>query len=97
MVERNAAPFRDHLFASGIDSRHLRQDDAGVPLSTNNPANRGRYVAWRQTRGGDLVKQRLEQVIVVAIDDGDVEGRRRQLFGGRKAAESCADNDDAGA
>jgi hypothetical protein len=50
---------------------------------------------FRQTGSRDLIEQRLEQVIVVAIDNGDVEGGARQSFGGREPAESRSDNDDA--
>ena len=41
-----------------------------------------------------MVEQRLEQVIVVAIDDQDVKRCLRQLLGHRKSTESRSDNYD---
>jgi hypothetical protein len=63
-------------------------------LPTEDPADGRRYITRRQARGRDLVEQRLEQVIVVTIDDRDGEPRSRQLLGRRKPAETCPDNHD---
>ncbi len=43
----------------------------------------------------DLVQQRLEEVVVVPVDQGDVDGRHRQRLGGEEAAEAAADDDDS--
>src|SRR6266511_1697068 len=95
IVERNAAPFRDHFFARSIDSRDLRQDHIRVVLPTENAANRRRDISGRQGGGRDLIEQRLEQMVIVAIDDGDVEGPLRQLLGSRQTAEPCSDDHNA--
>ena len=41
---------------------------------------------------GDLVQQRLEQVEVVGVDDGDVDGRLGEALGGGQPAESGTDD-----
>src|SRR6516162_922661 len=97
IVERNAPPFCDDLFSSGIHIRDFRQDHFRVLLPTENTARWRRDIARRQTRGCYLIQKRLEQVVIVAIDDGDVEWCSRQLLGGRKPAESSSDNHNAGA
>ena len=94
MIVGNAAAFGDHFSACRIDSRNFRQNHFGVPLPTEDAADRRRNITRRQARGRDLVEQRLEQVIVVAIDDRDVERRFRQLLGRRKPTETCPDNYD---
>ena len=73
IVERNAAAFGDDFLGGDIDTRHLRQDHARVLLPTKNAANRRSDIGRRQARGRDLIEQRLEQMIVVPIDDDDVE------------------------
>ena len=75
IIVGNAAAFRDHFPACRIDSRNFCQNDFGVLLPTDDAADWGRNISRRETRGGDLIKQGLEQVIVVAIDDRDVEWR----------------------
>src|SRR5919197_4057719 len=95
IVERNAPPFCDDLFSSGIHIGDFRQDHFRVLLPTKNTANWRRDIARRQTRGRYLIQEWLEQVVIVAIYDGDVEWCSRQLLGGRKTAESSSDNHNA--
>ena len=42
-----------------------------------------------------LVEQRLEQVVVAPVDDGDVDVGALQLLDGGDAAKAAADDDDA--
>src|SRR5262245_3592250 len=95
MVVENAASLRDYLFARGIDPRDFRQDHLRVLLAPQDAADRRGDVSGRQPGGRDLIEQRLEEVIVVAIDDGDVERCSRQLLGRRQPAESRPDDHDA--
>jgi len=75
VIVGNTAAFREHLAAPGINTRNFRQNDLGVLLPTEDTADWGRNISRRETRGGDLIKQGLEQVVVVAINDGDIERR----------------------
>ena len=53
-------------------------------------------VAGRQHRCRDLVEERLELVVVVLVDEGDVEALARgELAGAGDAGEPAADDDDA--
>jgi hypothetical protein len=52
---------------------------------------------WRVMARRNLVEQRLKDVVVAAVDDGDVDGEMSQAFGGVQAAESTPDDDHTGA
>src|SRR5215211_7868743 len=93
IVVRNASSVCDNLVPRSIDARDLRQDDLRVFLPTEYAANRRGDIRGRQAGGRNLIEQRLEQMIIVAVDDGDVERRLRQSLGGRKATEARADDD----
>ena len=56
--------------------------------------NRPGYLRGRQHRRADLVEQRLEQVVISLIDDGDANGGAGESVSSGQAAESCADDDD---
>ena len=53
----------------------LRSSAPRCSLLAQQPADRRRDVARRQRRRRDLIEQRLEDVVVGAIDDRDVDGR----------------------
>ena len=65
-VQRQLAPL-------GVDLGHLGHRHADVGLLAQHAADRGRAVAHRQHAGGELVEQRLEQVVVRAVDERDVD------------------------
>src|SRR4051812_12875473 len=51
---------------------------------------------WRGQGGGcDLVEQRLEAMMVLPVDHGDVDPRPCKLLGRLEPSEAAADNDDA--
>ena len=78
IVEGDAAPLGDHGLALDVDAADLRQDDIDVVSVAENAADRRRDVRRRQACGRHLVKQRLEQMVVVLIDQRDVERACRQ-------------------
>ena len=55
-------------------------------------AQRRGDVGRGQARGRDLVQQRLEQVMVAAVDQGDAQRRRSQRARRPQAAEAAADD-----
>jgi hypothetical protein len=65
-----------------------------VLLLTENVADRPGHVGRRERRGRDLVQQRLEAMVVLSVDHGDLERRAAQRFRGFDPAETRADNDD---
>ena len=95
-VVGNAPAVGEHLAPLGVDSRDLAKDHVDVLLARQNAADRRGDVGGRKPRGRDLIEQRLEQVIVVLVDDGDVEWLSGQHFRGGEPAEAGSDDDDAG-
>jgi hypothetical protein len=73
-----------HRVGGGVDRRHLRELDVDVGVLAHELAQRVRDVAGRQLRGRDLVEQRLELVVVVAV-----EQRHAQLVVAREAADAA--------
>jgi len=51
-------------------------------------------ISGGQGTGGDLVKERLEQMMVGAVNEGDADIGMMKLFAERQAAEACAEHDD---
>ena len=78
-----------------VESRHARQRHLGVLLPAKHVADRRRDLALRQDPRGHLVQQRLEQMVVDAVDEGEVHGRALQEPGGEQPPEPAADDDDA--
>ena len=73
VVVGNAAALGDHLAPRRVDARHLAEHDIDVPRARQDAADRRGDVGRREPGGRHLIEQRLEQVIVVLVDDGDVE------------------------
>lgn len=96
-VVAQAAPVDDDLPRLGIDRAHLSEEHGGVALPSQDAAHRPGDVGGRQAGSRHLVKQRLEQVVVVAVDDRDIDRTVGQSLRGEQAAEAGADNDDPGA
>src|SRR5262249_21931055 len=59
-----------------------------------NRAQRLRDLAWRQRRGGHLIQQRLEQVVVDRVNQQDAYASAAQGSRGIQAAEAAAHDDD---
>jgi hypothetical protein len=57
-----------------VDPDHLVEQYRGVLLVAQHHPNRFGNIGWRQCRGRDLVKERLEEVVIVAVDHRDVDG-----------------------
>src|SRR5262249_53899114 len=57
--------------------------------------NRRRNCVRRQRGGGNLVKQRLKQVVVVPIDQSDINRDPSEGASRRQSAEATADDDHA--
>ena len=66
-----------------------------VLLPAEHRAQGGRDLPGRQHPGRDLIQQRLEQVLVVLVDQRDLDGLVLERLDGAHAAEAAADDDDA--
>ena len=85
-----------HHLADDVDALDLAHQRADPRHVGEEAPHRHGDVGRRQRGRRDLVKQRLEQVVVGLVDDGD-EGRRElQPARHRQAPEARADHHDAG-
>jgi hypothetical protein len=94
-VERDRGTFvEEHPHSGHVDVGGVGEQHRDVLLMAQHPADRRRDVARRQRGGGHLVEQRLEQMVVVAIEQRDANRCARQRARGVQAAEPAAENHD---
>ena len=86
----------DELFAGSIDRAHLGEEDLDVSLPPQDPADGRRDVAGRERGHRHLIEQRLEDVMIPAVENGEPNARAPQGAGGIKPAKAAADDDDMG-
>ncbi len=80
-----------------IEPRHLGQLDADVLVAPDDVTQRRGDLPRREHAGGDLVQQRLEQVVVASIDQRDVDGRMGEMPDRQQPTEAPADDRRPGA
>ena len=73
---------------------HVGEQHRDVLLVAQHPPDRRGDVARRQRRRRDLVQQRLEEMVVVAVDQRDADRRARERPRRVEAAEAAADDHD---
>ncbi len=95
VVVVDLAAIGHHRLLLGVDAGHLGELNAAIPVAAQNAADRRGDVGGRKAGRRHLVEERLEEMIVVAVDDRDAERRAGKRLGGGDAAESRADDDDA--
>ena len=78
-----------------VDLAHVAEDAGGVLLVAEHDARRRRDLADGEDAGGDLVQQRLEQVVRGPGDEGDLDVVvAGELLRREEAAEARPDDDD---
>ena len=88
-----------HLMRCCVDRRHFGLQDRQVTalhLAPQRVANRRADGGRTQARGRDLVQQRLEQVVVGAVDKRDLDVGLRQRAHRFEPAEAAADHQHLG-
>jgi len=80
----------------GVDAGDLGHQHGGVALMAQDGTDRPGDLGGRERGGCDLIEQRLEAVMVLPVDHGDVDRGARERRGGREAAETGADDHDVG-
>jgi len=85
-----------HLLRVLVDRRDLGHQHRRIALPAQDVAQRRGDVGRRQTRRRDLVEQRLEQMMVAAIDQRDAHLRAREIARGPQARESATDDHHVG-
>src|SRR6516165_3933527 len=94
-VIRDASAFRNDFTAGGIDAGNRGEGHCDIPLCADDAADRCGDIGRRKTRGCDLIEQRLEQMIVVPIDQRDLARGSGQRLGRGQPAEAGTHNHDA--
>ena len=92
----SSAP-KAHLARFYIDGHHFVHEHFGVLLVAQNAADGLRNVRRRQNRQRHLVEQRLENVMILPVDDGYIHGQVSQGLGRVQSAESSPHDHYAGA
>jgi hypothetical protein len=77
-----------------IDTGYFAKNNARIPLVTEKVADWGRNVALGQNPGRELTQQRLNQVVVSPINDGDSDVGTPQPLGRSEPTESATDDHD---
>src|SRR5277367_517542 len=81
--------------SSQVDALNLRQQHAEVLLFRLKLSDWRRYLGWRQNGSRDLVKERLENVMIAPVDQRDLDVRSLKRPCCRDAGETAADDQDA--
>ena len=83
---------RFDALARSIDAADICEQRRHLLASAQQIADRPGNFRRRQRRGRDLVEQRLEQMMVAAIDQRDPDRRTGEAKGGLQPAETGADD-----
>ena len=86
--------FRQNFPRLGVDSCHMIEHHGDVAICADNAADGFGDFGRREFRRRHLVKQRLEQVIVLTVDQHDIDWRTAQRLHRPQPAKSCAYDDD---
>jgi hypothetical protein len=79
---------------SEVDAFDLGQQHAEVLLFRFQLPDRRSYLRWRQDGGGDLIKQRLKDMMIAPVDQCDLDVGSLERACRSHAGESAADNQD---
>jgi hypothetical protein len=96
VVERQLALVEDHRLPLEVDVDDLGHHDPDVRLFAEDAADRLGDVRRREDRRRHLVEQRLEQVVVVTVDDDHLDRLLGQRLGRLQPGEAAADDDHLG-
>jgi hypothetical protein len=85
---------RENAPRRGIDAGDLVEQHLDVAVRPQHRSDRLCDVGRRQRCRGDLVQERLEQMVVAPVDYRHRHGRPAEPLGGREAGEAGADDHD---
>lgn len=75
-----------------VNVNSLAEEYARVLSVAENSTERGRDFSGRQRAGCDLVEERLKQMKIAPVDEGDIDQRALQSLGGVEAAEAASED-----
>ena len=97
VIEGHPAVGQHDLLAVEIDTRRLTEENRGVSLLAQDRPDRVCDLRRRERRGRHLVEQRLEEMEVALVDEGNANRRPAECLGGIESREATAEDDDVGA
>ncbi len=71
-----------------VEIEYFFKQHFNVGVGSQDPTDGRGYFSGREAGGRDLVEQRLEGVVVSAVDDRDLYGKSRDSAGGGQASEA---------
>jgi hypothetical protein len=77
----------------GVDPGHLGEQHLDRRPPAKEAPQRGRNLAGREDTGRDLVEERLEEMVVRAVDEGDVDRLPTERPRRSQPTEAAADDD----
>jgi hypothetical protein len=83
-----------HDAAIEVEAGHLAEHDVHVPTTPQRLPERQRNLDRRQRPRCHLVDERLEQEVVLPVDERDVDVRAAQGARRKEPAEAASDDDD---
>src|SRR5262245_35427004 len=92
-VIRKTPDVRDYFFLFDIKAGNVRQENSSVLLSAKYGTEGCSDVGGRKRTCRNLIKERLEEVVIVSIQQGDFESGGMQFLGRDQARESAADDE----
>ena len=96
MVVGDRAALGEHLAGGKIHPGHSRHAESEISLPAEDRPHRIGDIRGGDPGGGHLVEQRLEEVIVVLIDQDHLHRGAGQLAGGAQPGKAGPDDDDPG-
>ena len=76
VVGHGVAVIEQHALAAGVDAGHVGEQGRDLRPVAQEIADRPGDLRGRQRGGRDLIEQRLEQMVVAAVDQGDARPAR---------------------
>jgi hypothetical protein len=86
---------QDHATVGDIEIHYLSEQHFRVAMAAQDRAQRRCDLTRRKPAGGHLVQQRLKEMKIAAIDQGERQRNLAETLSGVKAGETAADNDHA--
>ena len=81
-------------FFFNIDAAHFFHQNGGIALGAQNVPDRPGDIRGRQCRSGHLIKQWLEAMVIMPVDNHHFGRARSQRFGGFQTAKARPDDYD---
>jgi hypothetical protein len=89
-IELEELTARLHDLSIHVDSRHLCEQDLCVRLASQKVSNGPCYIRWGKGGRGDLIEQRLEAMVIAAVEERYLGWCVAKRHRGRQSAKATA-------